>query len=309
VRARRRVACAFTLVELLVVVAVVALLVAILLPSLAGARGAGQLSACASNLRQLTIADDLYAGDHGEHYAPGAADLLSNLDRWHGTRGTPSQPFSPEGGPLTPYIGGGDGPREPGPGSPGVRRLGVRMCPTFAPAVAALDAAPADAGFERACGGYGYNSTFVGTDRARVHSGSDDPDLWEVRTDLVGADRGRFFAPAKTVAFADAALAVVSAHGAVAIEYSFIEPRFWPDRTPGDDARPDPSVHFRHARPRSGAGGGAGVANIARLDGHVATAAMAFTWSSGMYGADPRELGIGWPGDGDADDNAMFDYD
>jgi len=295
---------AFTLIELLVVVAVIALLVGILLPSLTGARGAAQLAACGSNLRQLALANDLYAGDHAERYAPGACDVIGNLDRWHGSRATPSQPFAPEGGALTPYLGGSDGPREPAAPGQSVRRRGVRVCPTFAPALATLDGQPADAGFERACGGYGYNNTFVGTDRSRVRPDADGEDLWPVRSDRVGADRGRFFTPSDTIAFADAALAVDSARGALAIEYSFIEPRFWPDQTRGDDTRTDPSMHFRHARPR---GGGAGVANVARLDGHVAVERMAFTWSSGMYGADPGALGIGWPGK--VDGNDLFDYE
>lgn len=296
---------AFTLIELLVAVAMIALLIGVLLPSLAGARGAGQLAVCGSNVRQLALANDLYAADNEERYAPGAADFLGNLDRWHGTRATPSQPFSPEGGPLTPYLGGNDGPREPmAPGQP-VRRLGVRVCPTFAPALAALDGQPADAGFERACGGYGYNNAFVGTDRARSGFADDGEDLWPVRSDLVGAERARFFSPAATIAFADSAIAVDTSRGPAAIEYSFVEPRFWPDQTRADSSRTDPSMHFRHGPARAGHG----VANVARLDGHVSTERLGFSWSSGMYGADPAALGIGWPGSGECDDNGLFDYE
>ena len=39
----------------------------------------------------------------------------------------------------------------------------------------------------------------------------------------------------------------------------------------------------------------------------VAVERMAFTWSSGMYGADPGALGIGWPGK--VDGNDLFDYE
>src|SRR3712207_9345383 len=45
----------FTLVELLVVVGIIGLLVAVLLPALANVRAAARRTACASNLRQLTV--------------------------------------------------------------------------------------------------------------------------------------------------------------------------------------------------------------------------------------------------------------
>jgi prepilin-type N-terminal cleavage/methylation domain-containing protein len=56
---------AFTLVELLVVIAVVALLVGVLLPALQSARSAAQLTACLSNQRQLALAAMSYAAEHG----------------------------------------------------------------------------------------------------------------------------------------------------------------------------------------------------------------------------------------------------
>jgi prepilin-type processing-associated H-X9-DG protein len=53
-------------VELLVVLAVIALLAALLLPALNQARARGQSTVCLSNLRQLTLALHLYAADHAE---------------------------------------------------------------------------------------------------------------------------------------------------------------------------------------------------------------------------------------------------
>ncbi len=55
---------AFTLVELLVVVAIVGLLASLLLPALAGAKARAKGSQCASNLHQLGLATMMYVQDH-----------------------------------------------------------------------------------------------------------------------------------------------------------------------------------------------------------------------------------------------------
>ena len=57
----RRTPTAFSTVELLVVVAVAALLVSILLPALASVRASGRAALCISNLRQMSIAAQRYA--------------------------------------------------------------------------------------------------------------------------------------------------------------------------------------------------------------------------------------------------------
>jgi len=59
---------AFTLVELLVVVAVIALLLSILLPGLGRARAHARSVACLSNLRQMAIAAHNYANDQNDYY-------------------------------------------------------------------------------------------------------------------------------------------------------------------------------------------------------------------------------------------------
>ncbi len=51
---------AFTLIELLVVIAVIGLLVGVLMPALSGARSSAKRTACASNLRQIGAALQVY---------------------------------------------------------------------------------------------------------------------------------------------------------------------------------------------------------------------------------------------------------
>ena len=71
---RRR--AAFTLVELLVVVGIIALLVGILLPSLSRARIITQRVLCAGNLRSIHQAVSMYVADNDDTY-PAATDPVS----------------------------------------------------------------------------------------------------------------------------------------------------------------------------------------------------------------------------------------
>jgi prepilin-type N-terminal cleavage/methylation domain-containing protein/prepilin-type processing-associated H-X9-DG protein len=74
---RRR---AFTLVELLVVIGIIAVLISILLPTLGRARRAGQEVACMSNLRQLATAMHTYADAYKGNTMP---IVFTPGDYWH----------------------------------------------------------------------------------------------------------------------------------------------------------------------------------------------------------------------------------
>jgi prepilin-type N-terminal cleavage/methylation domain-containing protein/prepilin-type processing-associated H-X9-DG protein len=71
---------AFTLIEMLVVIAIIALLSSLLIPVVKQVREKAMAASCASNLHQLGTAMTMYLSEHGGRYPPFYASLPARTD-------------------------------------------------------------------------------------------------------------------------------------------------------------------------------------------------------------------------------------
>lgn len=95
---------AFTLIELLVVIAIVAILAAVLFPVFAQAKEAAKKTASLSNLRQIGLAWQMYAGDADDGACRAWISTPGKTYYWWGSwDGTT---LREEEGPLFPYTKG-----------------------------------------------------------------------------------------------------------------------------------------------------------------------------------------------------------
>ncbi len=71
---------AFTLVELLVVIGIIAVLISLLLPSLASARRSAVRIKCAANLHMLGLAMQLHAANHHGYFPLQGDSITTSMD-------------------------------------------------------------------------------------------------------------------------------------------------------------------------------------------------------------------------------------
>ncbi len=259
----RRIA-AFTLVELLVVIGIIALLVSILLPVLNSARRSAQTTQCLSNIRQLVTASILYANENHGLWPSAAADEDStNLQRWHGSRPNATSPFKLvlDPSPLKPFLSDG-----------------IKICPSLSTDVVA--------GAEAGAGGYGYNQDFFGSSLAEYGA------VWPLPSDAYTrtAKMVQIKNSSEKIAFADTATGVnydMATYAATSglYEYSFLNE---PVTAYGHNT---PSIHFRHQGRR---------ACIGWADGHATAEKFEWTMPVGdpanYAGTDFDKVNLGWIG-------------
>jgi prepilin-type N-terminal cleavage/methylation domain-containing protein/prepilin-type processing-associated H-X9-DG protein len=261
----------FTLIELLVVIAIIAILAAILLPALGRARQQALSMQCVNNLRQLFLANSMYAHENNGRYCPASPDIDDGFGgkiRWHGARDTSdgTTDFDPKKGPLAEYL-------------PDSR---VKECPVF---TEFRKNGQVENAFESGAGGYGYNKAYIGgTDYMNDYPGS-------CRSTTLDSRVGD---PSETIMFADAALP----QDGYLIEYSFVEAPYFvsPDNPHGekDWGYTSPSIHYRHN----------GRANVLWCDGHVTSEKWGWAPEQNLYGGQNYRWGVGWFG---RKDNYYFD--
>jgi len=91
----------FTLVEIMIVVAIIGLLAAIAIPNFVKARATSQANACINNLRQIDAAENQWALETGKKSGSAAPTLTSDLTPYIKLNASGSIPSCPAGGSYT----------------------------------------------------------------------------------------------------------------------------------------------------------------------------------------------------------------
>ena len=98
----------FTLVEIMIVVAIIGLLAAIAIPNFVRARTTSQTNACIKNLREIDCAAQTWALENNK--APGDSYTLANITPYLGRGAVGALPICPAKGTYSPGDTVGDPP-------------------------------------------------------------------------------------------------------------------------------------------------------------------------------------------------------
>jgi type II secretion system protein G len=96
----------FTLIEMMIVVAIIAILVSILVPNFIRARAQAQTAACEANLKEIATALELYQTDN-DRYPPSGTVNTSNTDLQPYLKQTPVDPAAGVGAYYTFTVANG----------------------------------------------------------------------------------------------------------------------------------------------------------------------------------------------------------
>ena len=199
---------AFTLVELLVVIAIIAIIAALLLPALRGSKDAAKRVQCASGLRQLGLAAQMYLDDHdGETFPYLLYPTNDGQVFWFGwiqNGNEGERAFDAKQGPLYEYVNG----------------LGVEICPSLNYASGHFKFKAKGAAY-----GYGYNRHLASTN------------------DMPPINISRVRDPSSIALFADAAQ-INDFLPPASPENPLLEEFFYVDAADGSAVYPN--GHFRH---------------------------------------------------------------
>lgn len=247
---------AFTLIEILVTIAVIAMLLAILMPALLAAKQKSKQILCLSNLRQLVVATTAYTQDNDSSLPLAASDIFTeNKHRWYGKRESINDPFDTAKGPLASYLQG--------------QNLNCTAKVKYA------KVPPTDPKYDEGSGGYGYNMVYLGS---VISSKGYGDESFKTSAKITSVKQ-----PSETLTFADTAMA----NSDYLTEYPFAEPRYFVvDSKPVTDAGwdPLPSIHFRHRRR----------ANIGWVDGSATSKKMGKYEAINNAGINMSDMKLGW---------------
>ncbi|MDD2478624.1 MAG: prepilin-type N-terminal cleavage/methylation domain-containing protein [Victivallaceae bacterium] len=245
----------FTLLELLITIAIISILASMLLPTLSKVKEKGLAIDCTSNLKQLSLSNLLYTDDNRGFLVPFSTDgwdfSNGNKQRWHGVSvessnlGESNSDYDPAKGPLAQYLGISG-------------KLNACKGVKFPEAIKA---------YEKGCGGYGYNEMLGKLS-----------DEWDQAAHASGYKLSKIKINSDKVMFADSAV-LVGSDG----QFSSNGPFFGPSSSiaaPGGWIL-SPTMHFRHQKR----------ANISFADGHVTDLPLV----SSAQGANAWQLGHPYP--------------